>query len=416
MLPNLIRSSSSNSISHAPRCQPRNQVMNEMENLEEKVALLETAVLDERKRLSSDRLDISFGELINLYKNGELIIRPQYQRLFRWSEAQKTALIESILLSIPIPPIFVAEDKDGIWELVDGLQRVSTFISFFGDLKSNGQQIDCQVQSNSLMANEEEDIDEYDDEGTDATETKNKWILQEGGLVKALQGFNVDTLPGNLKINLKRAVCRVEILRGESSTSMKYELFKRLNSGGSKLTPQEIRNAIYRGVDPRLNELLLKIANNELFRHLTALSPGRLDELYDQELVLRFFAFYNNAENIDDNMERFLNSFMEETVKNPDFNYERYEALLMRVLQLVSSADDDKIFRNNRGFFVPAYFEGILIGVAQNISKYTDNIDLLKAKITELKSDAEFRRFSGSASNSRSRIRNRLQRINQIFR
>jgi uncharacterized protein with ParB-like and HNH nuclease domain len=390
--------------------------MNEMENLEEKVALLETAVLDERKRLSSDRLDISFGELINLYKNGELIIRPQYQRLFRWSEAQKTALIESILLSIPIPPIFVAEDKDGVWELVDGLQRVSTFISFFGDLKSNGQQIDCQTQSNILTTNEEEDIDEYDDEGTDATETKNKWILQEGGLVKALQGFNVDTLPGNLKINLKRAVCRVEILRGESSTSMKYELFKRLNSGGSKLTPQEIRNAIYRGVDPRLNELLLKISNNELFRHLTALSPGRLDELYDQELVLRFFAFYNNAENIDDYMERFLNSFMEETVKNPDFDYEEYEALLMRVLQLVDSANDDKIFRNHRGFFVPAYFEGILIGVAQNINKYTDNIDLLKTKITELKSDAEFRRFSGSASNSRSRIRNRLQRINQIFR
>jgi uncharacterized protein with ParB-like and HNH nuclease domain len=390
--------------------------MNEMENLEEKVALLETAVLDERKRLSSDRLDISFGELINLYKNGELIIRPQYQRLFRWSEAQKTALIESILLSIPIPPIFVAEDKDGVWELVDGLQRVSTFISFFGDLKSNGQQIDCQIQSNILMTNEEEDIDEYDDEGTDATETKNKWILQEGGLVKALQGFNVDTLPGNLKINLKRAVCRVEILRGESSTSMKYELFKRLNSGGSKLTPQEIRNAIYRGVDPRLNELLLKISNNELFRHLTALSDGRLDELYDQELVLRFFAFYNNAENIDDNMERFLNSFMEETVKNPDFDYEEYEALLMRVLQLVASANDDKIFRNHRGFFVPAYFEGILIGVAQNINKYMDNIDLLKTKITELKSDAEFRRFSGSASNSRSRIRNRLQRINQIFR
>ena len=78
-----------------------------MENLKEKIGLLEQAVSDERRRLSSDRLDISFGELINLYKNDELIIRPEYQRLFRWSETQKTALIESILLSIPIPPIFV---------------------------------------------------------------------------------------------------------------------------------------------------------------------------------------------------------------------------------------------------------------------------------------------------------------------
>lgn len=105
-----------------------------MENIEDKIVLLEQAVSDERKRLSSDRLDISFGELINLYKNKELIIRPEYQRLFRWSHKQRTALIESILLSIPIPPIFVAEDKNGVWELVDGLQRVSTFISFFGDL------------------------------------------------------------------------------------------------------------------------------------------------------------------------------------------------------------------------------------------------------------------------------------------
>ena len=115
-------------------------------------------------------------------------------------------------------------------------------------------------------------------------------------------------------------------------------------------------------------------------------------------------------------MERFLNSFMEETVKNPGFDYEGYEALLMRVLHLVGRANDDKIFRNHRGFFVPAYFEGILIGIAQNIDKYTGNIDLLKTKIAELKSDAEFRKFSGSASNSRSRIKNRLQRINQIFR
>jgi uncharacterized protein with ParB-like and HNH nuclease domain len=139
-----------------------------------------------------------------LYKNSELIIRPQYQRLFRWSEVQKTSLIESILLSIPIPPIFVAEDKEGLWELVDGLQRVSTFLSFFGELKSNGQQIDCQAESSVLTVNEEEDIDAYDEERDEIRETKNKWSLQEGGLVKELQGFNVDTLPANLKINLKR--------------------------------------------------------------------------------------------------------------------------------------------------------------------------------------------------------------------
>ena len=385
-----------------------------MENLAEKVALLEKEVSDERKRLSSDRLDISFGELINLYKNNELIIRPEYQRLFRWSEAQKTALIESILLSIPIPPIFVAEDKNGVWELVDGLQRVSTFISFFGELKGSGWTIDYQEDIDRSGV-EEEEIDEESGEETGGIKTINKWTLQEGGLVKSLQGFNVDNLPTNLKINLKRAVCRVEILRGESSTSMKYELFKRLNSGGSKLTPQEIRNAIYRGVNPRLNELLLKVSQSTVFKSLTQLSSGKLNELYDQELVLRFFAFYKNAENVNENMEKFLNDFMEETVQDASFKYDVYESLIMRVLELIYQIEDKKIFRNERNFFVPAYFEGILIGVAQNIETYAEDLELLKSKITQLKSDNDFKRYSGTASNSRSRIRNRLKRVDEIF-
>ncbi len=386
-----------------------------MENLAEKVALLEEAVSDERKRLSSDRLDISFGELINLYKNDELIIRPEYQRLFRWSETQKTALIESILLSIPIPPIFVAEDKNGVWELVDGLQRVSTFISFFGDLKGDGWEINHQEKDVNSSVEEGEEIDEENGEATEDEKTINKWSLQEGGLVQSLQGFNVDTLPTNLKINLKRAVCRVEILRGESSTSMKYELFKRLNSGGSKLTPQEIRNAIYRGVDPRLNELLLKISQNEVFKALTQLSRGKLSELYDQELVLRFFAFYKNAENVNENMEKFLNKFMENTVKDTNFDYNNYESLIIRVLELINQIGDDKIFRNTSGLFVPAYFEGILIGVAQNIDQYAEDIELLKSKIVQLKRDTDFRRYSGTASNSRSRIKNRLRIADEIF-
>ncbi len=387
-----------------------------MENLAEKVALLEKAVSDERKRLSSDRLDISFGELINLYKNGELIIRPEYQRLFRWSEAQKTALIESILLSIPIPPIFVAEDKNGVWELVDGLQRVSTFISFFGELKGSGWTIDYQEDRDRSGVEEEEEIDEESGEETGGIKTINKWTLQEGGLVKSLQGFNIDNLPTNLKINLKRAVCRVEILRGESSTSMKYELFKRLNSGGSKLTPQEIRNAIYRGVNPRLNELLLKVSQSTVFKSLTQLSNGKLNELYDQELVLRFFAFYKNAENVNENMEKFLNDFMEETVQDASFKYDVYESLIMRVLELIYQIEDNKIFRNERNLFVPAYFEGILIGVAQNIETYAEDLELLKSKITQLKSDNDFKRYSGTASNSRSRIRNRLKRVDEIFK
>lgn len=378
--------------------------------MEEKVKLLEAAIANERKRLSSDRLDISFGELINLYKNKELVIRPEYQRLFRWSQLQKTALIESILLSIPIPPIFVAEDEDGVWELVDGLQRVSTFISFFGELEGSSL-----VSVNNYTDSDIEEAGEDSFEEING-ESYNKWVLRAGNLIRNLEGFTIDTLPAGLKINLKRAVCRVEILRGESTNSMKYELFKRLNSGGSKLTPQEIRNGIYRGVDPRLNELLLKISQDKIFKDLTQLSSGRIDELYDQELILRFFAFYNSVENITANTEKFLNGFMETTVQNPDFDYSSYENILLKCLNLINDLGNNKIFRNSSNLFVPANFEGILIGLAQNIEKYEASPELLKEKINLLKNDGDFNRFSGVASNSKSRIKNRLKRANEIFK
>lgn len=378
-----------------------------MKDIEHRIELLSNEVSDERKRLSSDRMDISFGEIISLYKNKELIIRPEYQRLFRWSPKQKTALIESILLSIPIPPIFVSEDADGVWELVDGLQRVATFISFFGEL-------DASVSECKYVSIEYDEF-EYVEDTIKEEIIGNRWTLEAGGLVGSLEGFNIDTLPKNLVINLKRSVCRVEILRGESSAGMKYELFKRLNSGGSRLTPQEIRNALYRGINPKLNELTLELSQNRTFSKLTNLSAAKKQELYDQELVLRFFAFLNNAENVNDNTENYLNSFMETSVKDTHFDYEYYKNTFIKVIELIDSIGEDKIFRNVRNLFVPAEFEGITIALAQNYSKYENNIELLKERIAELKSDINFRKYSGSASNSKSRIKTRLKKANQIF-
>ncbi len=377
----------------------------------DKIELLDQEITNERRRVSTDRLDISFGEIINLYKNKELIIRPEYQRLFRWSSSQKTALIESILLSIPIPPIFVAEDKDGVWELIDGLQRISTIITFFGELQQNVSEIE-RIEDNPIADSvNQEDIEEE----SEAFDLGNKWILNEAGIVSSLEGFSVETMPGKFLINIKRAVCRVEILRGESSTSMKYELFKRLNSGGTKLNPQEIRNAIFRGIDTRLNELLLKLSCDNRFRELTNLSPKKKMELYDQELILRFFAFLDNAENINKNTENYLNEFMEKAVKDPDFDYDLYENRFDQVLDILTNLSNPSIFRNSRSLFVPAEFEGITIGIAQNINRFSTNPKLLQTKIDELKLDADFKRYSGSASNSKSRIKNRLIRVQQIF-
>ena len=87
-----------------------------------------------RTEFKTESYPMSIGELINLYEKGEIVINPDFQRYFRWTNTQKSRLIESILLGIPIPSIFVFQRQDGIWEVVDGLQRISTLLQFMSDL------------------------------------------------------------------------------------------------------------------------------------------------------------------------------------------------------------------------------------------------------------------------------------------
>ena len=370
-------------------------------NIEEKIADLGKQISDERQHIAADRMDISIGELVNMYEQQELIIHPEYQRLFRWTDTQKTALIESILLGIPIPPIFVAEDENGVWEVVDGLQRLSTIVSFFGKLRADNLKNEANL---------------FDDESDDEIiNNNNKWTFEEGDILKSLEGFNVDTLPLKYVLNIKRSVFRVEILRGQSRVTMKYELFKRLNSNGSKLTAQEIRNAIYRGIDSSVNKLVEQLSKNTAFIELTSLTKQKKKELYDQELVLRFMAFYDKNTEINSNTGKILDDFMERSVNDNQFDCEMYEAIFKQTMSLLYSLTDLNVFKNSSNAFVPAYFEAIMLGVANNINVYSNNTALLKDKIQELKTSQDFKQYMGSASNSKKRIESRLKIALGIF-
>src|SRR5579859_4912379 len=96
---------------------------------------LQQEIDEQRSEIRTDEYGMSIGELISLYQNQELNIHPEFQRFYRWTPAQKSRLIESILLWLPIPPIFVWQTKDGVWDVIDGLQRLSTIFEFLGILK-----------------------------------------------------------------------------------------------------------------------------------------------------------------------------------------------------------------------------------------------------------------------------------------
>src|SRR5689334_18646109 len=95
---------------------------------------LKKDVDSKRREISSDNLSMSIGEVLNLYKDDELDIHPEFQRVFRWGIEQKSRLIESLLLGIPLPSLYVATNDAGVWEVIDGVQRLSTIFEFMGEL------------------------------------------------------------------------------------------------------------------------------------------------------------------------------------------------------------------------------------------------------------------------------------------
>jgi hypothetical protein len=91
------------------------------------------AEMDARRReIKTDGYSMSIGEVLSMYRDGDLDIHPEFQRIFRWTDEQKSRLIESILLGIPVPTIFVSQRDDGVWDVIDGVQRLSTILEFTG--------------------------------------------------------------------------------------------------------------------------------------------------------------------------------------------------------------------------------------------------------------------------------------------
>lgn len=343
---------------------------------------LEDAIKKGRNSLSAERLDMSFGELINMYSSNELIIDPEFQRLFRWNVDQRTRFIESLLLGIPIPSIFVAENDDGVWEIVDGLQRLSTVLSFFGMLKN--------------------------------TPDKNDWILGQGNIVKELDGYSASELPLKFQLNIKRSVCRVEIIKWDSNYDMRYELFNRLNTGGSPLTDQEIRNCIYRGSANEFTELIKELAASEKFCELIQPTPKQAEELYLDELVLRFFALYENHQSISKKLSDHMTDYMK-SVSEGEVDYTKNIEIFNRVVNLLEPIGKSAL-RGGNGQFSTSLYDGVFIGIAQNIDKIEgSSTESLKLKIEKLKIDDDFKKVSGVASNHKERVKKRIARAIEIF-
>lgn len=258
---------------------------------------LDKQIEDGRRKVGTDSFRVTFGELSSMYQRGELIIYPEFQRNFRWTNVQKSRLIESIILGIPLPSIFVSSNKEGEWEVIDGTQRLSTILQMQGLLG--------------------EEFPPFTFEGAELVTELNGaiWDINYGGQFE---------LPRQYKLSILRSSIPITSILQQSDPRVKFDLFQRLNSYGTPLTNQELRNSALYYAKPDFVRWIQKATQHESFVKVTNLSDKRKAEGYDAELILRFlFASQMNSAEI---------------LKIKDFNAE----LNKFALSLASSFDENQ--------------------------------------------------------------------------
>jgi hypothetical protein len=235
--------------------------------------MLQQEIENAQRLVKTDAYQMSIGEVVSMYRDGELIINPDFQRLFRWEIGQKSKLIESLLLGIPLPPIFVFERDDATWELIDGLQRVSTILEFMGILKSpDGQK---ELAPSCLVA-------------TKYLPSLNNAVWEKSASITDVEFDDQVELDKSHQLLIRRARLAVEILKKPSDNATKYDLFQRLNAGGTPANAQELRNCIIIMVSSTFYHLVKLMADSSDFRDVLSATEDQIEKQRHMEYATRF--------------------------------------------------------------------------------------------------------------------------------
>lgn len=209
------------------------------------------------RTVKTQTIEYDLETLVKKIKKNVIKLNPEYQRNHRWSNDVSSKLIESLILNIPIPLIYVSQDVDvddevdldeiSRYSVIDGQQRLTAIYSFF----------------------------------------QNKFSLEGLEVLAELNGVYYSDLPPFLIRRLEERSIRCLRIDSTVDSQIKYDIFERLNSGSVKLEAQELRNATCRGP---FKDLLKELSKNKIFLEIARLTDIRLKKMEDQELILRFFA------------------------------------------------------------------------------------------------------------------------------
>lgn len=367
------------------------------------------AVKARAQEVRANTLSISARELRSLFDEGQINIRPEFQRAFRWTKEQKSSLIESMLLSIPLPSIFVSEESDGSWDVIDGVQRLSTIFSFMGVTFPRS---DADAAGSPETETGEEDVN-LADIGSDSEFSLAPFELAKLEHLVEANGLDWEGFPLALKRKLESTRIDVTMLDSSSSPDAKFNLFLRLNSGAS-LTQQELRNCLLLMVNPEFFRTIKRCAENVSFVNLVQLSKRKAEQAFSDELVLRFFMqteFDKDASALREDFGEYLTAWAKESALQDDAKFVPDSQLFERTISVVINAGGPDALRrptedrqSRRGPASNAAFEFVMSGVASEIDYWEMNTDLLSARLDSFWASEEFRGNVGSGVNARDRF------------
>lgn len=238
---------------------------------------------------------VALDTVLRRIKQNRIRLAPAFQRNSVWDDTRKSRLIESMMLKIPLPMFYVSSDKDNNWDVVDGLQRITTIKEF-------------------ILGNYDSEKDRYDEKG---------FKLKKLEFWEKLNGQTYDDIPGKLYNNIAETELSFTVINPDTPEEVKRNIFKRINTGGMPLTSQEIRHALYQGLSTKL---LKELVEKESF--LNAVDIVDDSRMGARELILRYLSFYIRDYTSyikDSSMDAYLSNSMRIINTFNNFSLERIE-------------------------------------------------------------------------------------------
>lgn len=362
--------------------------LKEFEELqEEKANVVDEASNDDASvphtyNISSYGADYDVDGLVKRMRNGHIFI-PPFQRDYVWNLRDASRLVESLLLGLPVPGIFLAKEPDSNKLLViDGQQRLKT-LQYFYDGFFNPKPDDKKVR-----------------------------VFKLTNVQPQFEGKTYEALDEKDKLRLNDTIIHATIIKQESpegdDTSV-YHVFERLNTGGRKLTPQEIRVAIFHG---DLIDLLRNLNATPSWRAIFGKESNRLK---DQELILRFLAMYTEGEKYEKPMSEFLNKFNKKCRTLTQEQVQQFTNVFVQTIDVVHKAIGAHAFRPERALNA-AVFDSVMVGLARRLKNKADADPAAVAKAyEELLGDAGFRAAMSIATSDAANVSARMTLATQKF-